>query len=381
MNNKRVCNLAMMSLLLLVLFCLLGCGSSSTATKTSKNYVVSDTGNDRILIYDAPFSTGENASIVLGAPNLTTSNAATTQSGFNQPHRVTMDASGNLWVVDYRNSRILQFVPPFSSGMNASLVIGQQNYTTGTYTTTQSGLSYPGGAAFDSKGNLWVADMDNARVLEFVPPFSTGMNASLVIGQSGYLTSTTQTTQSGMRGPGQVLFDDSGNLWVADSQGRRVLEYTPPFSTGMNASLVIGGADFTTTNGTLGANSLIFPTGLAFDSKGNLWVADPSNARVTEYTTPFSNGMNATMVIGQQSFTTNAQADTQNGLGYATSVAFDGSGNMLVADETNHRIMVYNPPFSTGMNATMVLGQTSFTSNSSNTTASTLSFPMDAIAY
>jgi hypothetical protein len=84
--------------------------------------------------------------------------------------------------------------------------------------------------------------------LEFVPPFANGMSASLVLGQADFTTSTRATTQSGLSGPEGITFDGGGNLWVADGGNGRTLEFTPPFSSGQNASLVLGVANFTTRN-------------------------------------------------------------------------------------------------------------------------------------
>ena len=93
----------------------------------------------------------------------------------------------NLWVVDTGNSRVLEYKTPFSTGEAASLVIGQSSFTSSDFADTNStGLSYPTGLAFDSGGNLWVADQGNDRVLEYKAPFSTHEAASLVIGQPSF---------------------------------------------------------------------------------------------------------------------------------------------------------------------------------------------------
>ena len=62
----------------------------------------------------------------------------------------------------------------YSSGFG---VLGQANFTTATAATTQSGMHYPSSVFIDSSGNAWVADYGNNRVLIYVPPFSNGMNA------------------------------------------------------------------------------------------------------------------------------------------------------------------------------------------------------------
>ena len=114
---------------------------------------------------------------VIGQTNFTSSTAATTQSGLNNPTTVTLDSSGNLYVADIGNNRVLMFEPPFTNGMNASVVIGQTNFTSSTAATTQSGLNNPQGVAVDSAGNLYVGDYYNNRVVMFHPPFSNGMDA------------------------------------------------------------------------------------------------------------------------------------------------------------------------------------------------------------
>ena len=80
-----------------------------------------------------------------------------------------------------------------------------------------------------------------------------------------------------------MAVDSSGSLYVADTQNNRVLVYTGTISTGMNATIVLGQTDFSTnTNnaGGLGASSLSVPAGVAVDGSGNLYVADTGNHRV-----------------------------------------------------------------------------------------------------
>jgi len=61
----------------------------------------------------------------------------------------------------------------FSNGPSANLVIGQSDLTTGTGSTSQTGLTRPMDSIFDSSGNLWVADGNNNRILEFKAPSAT----------------------------------------------------------------------------------------------------------------------------------------------------------------------------------------------------------------
>jgi sugar lactone lactonase YvrE len=162
---------------------------------------VADGGGNRVLVYAAPVTTHKNAGIVIGQPDFVSSNPATTQSGLSFPAGVAVDKAGDLFVSERSNNRILEFVPPFSNGMNASMVIGQTSFVSSVAATTQSNLSFPAGIALDGAGNLFVADQSNNRVLEFEPPFLAGMKASVVIGQLTFTTRAAAVTQSGLSGP------------------------------------------------------------------------------------------------------------------------------------------------------------------------------------
>jgi len=328
-------------------------------------------------------SNGQAANLVLGQANFISNNTVATQTELNLPNALAFDSSGNLWVADQNNNRVLEYKAPFSTHEAASLVIGQSSFTGSATATTSTGLSGPTGLAFDSSHNLWVVDMGNSRVLEYTAPFSTGEAATLVIGQSSFTSSDfTDTNSTGLSYPTGLAFDSGGNLWVADQSNNRVLEYKTPFSTHEAASLVIGQPGFTTTNtGATTQTNLNGVKALAFDSSGNLWVVDFRQSRVLEYTTPFSTHEAASLVIGQSSFTSRECAFTSTCVASPTNLfdpnalSFDSSGNLWVADGDNNRVLEYAAPFSTHEVASLVIGQSSFTGNAAATSSTGLGGP------
>ncbi len=361
--------MAIVVLVLLAFACLTGCGNSGTS-HTTRLLLVSDGGNNRVLIYNSPLGNDQSANVVLGQGEFTTAGSALTAATFNLPVSTAEDDFGNIYVSDNVNNRVLQFKPPFSNGMSASLVIGQPDFTTGTPSaSTQNGLAGPGGLAFDGSGNLWVVDFLNCRILQYKPPFTTDMNASVVLGQANFTSRTAATTSSGLNGPHLIAFDANGNLWVTDTFNNRALEFKPPFANGMAASVAIGQADFVSGGAATTANGLSFPTGVVFDSAGNLWIADTDNNRVLQFKPPFANGMSASLVLGQTDFTSQTLATTQNGLSGPFGIAFDSNGNLGVADTGNNRTLGFAPPFSNNQNASLVLGQPDFTTATAATTA------------
>lgn len=160
-------------------------------------------------------------------------------------------------------------------------------------------------------------------MLEYLRPFSTGMAATLSLGQISPdggmlcnrltgLNAVLSPDASTLCGPAGLAFDPRGNLWVADNYNNRVLEYGPLFANGMSATTVIGHTTFTEGPplGLFGcsgpsANLLCQAKGLTFGSSGNLIVADTGNSRVLSFAEPFSNGMSANTVIGQPNFSAN----------------------------------------------------------------------------
>jgi hypothetical protein len=269
---------------------------------------------------------------------------------------LSFDLSGNLWVADTYNSRVLGFLAPFSSNMSASVVIGQLDFQSTGRGIGANRLNFPEDVKFDSKGNLWVADSGNSRLLEFEPPFHDGMSASVVIGRSDFSSASFNLSRNGLSGPWGITFDISGNLWVADSGNSRVLEFQPPFSSGMNASLVIGEPDFShnycnqadlppSANGKCGTRTILnVPWQIAFDPAGNLWVAEGWNSgRVLEFQPPFKNGMEASVLIEPM---------------YTYSLAFDSAGNLWMGFwglGPSGGVFEFRPPFSEHMNASVAL--------------------------
>ncbi|HUI86491.1 MAG TPA: NHL repeat-containing protein [Nitrososphaerales archaeon] len=327
------------------------------------------------------FSNGTNASVVVGQGTFLSSYTSSNQGGMAHPSGAVFDTQGNLWVADSFDNRVLEYVPPFSNGMNASLVIGQASFTTVSSTVSASGLNFPTGLAFDSHGNLWVADTGDRRVLEFTPPFASGMSASLVVGQASFTSASAGTTASAFLSPQGIAFDQSGDLWVADGSNNRLLEFTQPFASGMSASAVIGQPNFNARTPETSQVGLDQPSDVYFDQSGNLWVADSGNNRLLEFTGPYSTGMAASLVIGQQDFTGYLAGTTQSQVSYPTGVAFDQSGNLWVADSRGARALEFTGPFADGMDASFVVGQPpgNFTSNSYSVTPS--SFSPWAIAF
>ncbi len=96
---------------------------------------------------------------------------------------ITLDSAGSLWVADITNSRVLRFPKVGGSiAHEADIVLGQPSFTSSGSGTRLDQMIYPLDVAFDTvNGRLYVADAWQApgsRIMEFRPPFVSGMSAA-----------------------------------------------------------------------------------------------------------------------------------------------------------------------------------------------------------
>jgi sugar lactone lactonase YvrE len=374
------------------------------AIDASGDLYVADVQNSRVLGWKGvngvtAFSNGAPADLVIGQPDFCSTaynSGGTSGSSLYYPLGVAVDGSGNLYVADTSNNRVLEYTTPFAGcssfpcvGGSANMVFGQgRSFTSNTANKggepSANNLNSPSGVAVDANGNLYVADRSNNRVLEYTTPLTNGATANLVFGQGGSFTSHTAnnggspSSANSLYLPVGVAVDASGDLYVADSENNRVLEYNTPLTNGTTANLVFGQGDLNSNapnDGGLGATtSLNYPSGVAVDASGDLYVADYLNNRVLEYTTPLTNSTAANLVFGQGGIfgATGCNSDTGGGnptdddLCNPWGVAADASGNLYVADTSNNRVLKYNPPFATNPIADVALGQHDFLHNQPN---------------
>jgi sugar lactone lactonase YvrE len=279
--------------------------------------------------------------------------------------------------------------PVHATGGTADNVIGQINFVNDVANFVDgSGLYGPSAMALDPVGGeFYVADSLNHRVLGWASTaaFVGNLPADVVIGQNdsySYYCNQNSSATSAVPGtpgpntlcsPNAVAVDGAENVYVADSTNNRVLVYTNPFAapsgqnSGFNARLVFGqgttGKAFTFAGCAVGSAGLCFPSGVAVDRSGDLFVADGNNNRVLEYFSPLASPIAgagdvvADVVLGQTDFNGdlpnqgNAMSDatlwtSKNWYGEGSLVTVDQNNNLYVNDPGNDRVVVYNGPFS-----------------------------------
>ncbi|MDP3683165.1 MAG: hypothetical protein Q8S01_04460, partial [Ignavibacteria bacterium] len=292
----------------------------------------------------------------------------------NSPSGVAVDpTTGKLFVVDRYNNRILRWssTAKMNNGSSAEAVLGQPDFNTATSGLSASKFNDPLRAHVDKSGNLWVSDYLNNRVLRFDNASTklNGSSADAVLGQSNFTINSGGTTARKMKGPVGVFIDANGRLWITDRLNHRVLRFDNASlkASGSNADAVLGQSDFITGTSGLSASKMNRPMGIFADAADHLWVCEDDNNRVIRFdnASSKSNGAEADGVLGQPDFNTNLKNQSRNGVSNLRGVFGDDAGRLYVVDESNHRVLIFNHAAEkpNGTYADYVLGQPDFGSD------------------
>lgn len=294
-----------------------------------------------------------------------------------------------LYVTQLSGVRVTSYNIPLSDGAPAVNILGQSSFNTSTTGTTAStfGTTGPTHLPANKMGNdVFVADIDNNRVLIFDTSTTTNGEAAVnVFGQANFTSGGTATTQSGMSGPDGIDFGDN-KLFVADSANNRVTVYDIAVITnGENAQNVLGQSNFTSSGTGTTSTTMSTPFGIAYDS-GNkrLFVGDNANHRVLVFdVTAITDGEAAVNVLGQADFTSGSAnrggSAGQNTLSNNQGMAYYNN-KLFIADTDNNRVVIYNvATITNGKNAANVLGQANFTATATATTQAGLNGPTDMV--
>ncbi|MCX5823930.1 MAG: hypothetical protein NTY86_10625 [Deltaproteobacteria bacterium] len=202
----------------------------------------------------------------------------------------------------------------------------------------------PWQVCLDSASNIFFADVDNHSIWK-IDAITGAILRVAGTGMSGFSGDGGSATQARLDSPHGVCIDGMGNIYIADTNNNRIRKVAAGF-----ISTVAGtGVGNYNGEGLATAAQINLPSGVAVDTSGNIYIADTSNHRIRKFTV----GGNISTVAG-------TGVGNYNGEGLATAaqinlpsgVAVDASGNIYIADTNNHRIR----KFTVGGNISTVAG-------------------------
>jgi serine/threonine-protein kinase len=238
------------------------------------------------------------------------------------PDGLVISPSGDLYIAEADNYQIRKITR--DGAVTTVAGNGRRGDRDGPAREAQFG--YPTGIAIDGRGVLYIADRGAHKIKMITPD---GIVSTLAgSGVPGYTDGMGRAAQ--FHDPMTVAIDRDGRLFVADS-GNHAIRMVAP--TG-RVTTVAGTPQSGFADGPRDAARFNWPTGLALDETGNLYVADSNNARIRKIT---PDGI-VTTIAG------NGRAGFHDGPGltaqfnFPTGVGVDRKGNLYVADSANHRI-------------------------------------------
>jgi len=255
----------------------------------------------------------------------------------NLPMGVASDGKGNVYVALRGSHQVVMITPSGILNLVAGTgALGFQGPSGDGGPAIDATLSYPQGLAFDSAGNLYIADAGSNRIRMVntsgvITTFAgNGNNANS--GDGGPAVNASLNT------PTAIVFDAKGDLLIADTGNNEIRMVSPQGIITKVAGT--GNAAFDVDNGTVATAAFSGPTGLAVDKLGNIYVADTGNQRVRLLGT---NGLTSVLAGDGTagSFGDGRQATTAEVSSPGTLV-FDTAGNLYIADIGNDRVRQIN---------------------------------------
>jgi uncharacterized protein (TIGR03437 family) len=294
-------------------------------------------------------------------------------ASLNGPQGMALDAAGNLYIADTFNHRVR--VVAANGTISTFAGTGFPGYSGDDGPATSAAMILPADVAVDAAGNVYIADLGNSRIRKV----SQGVITTIAGNSGGLPPRDgLSATAVRLSGPTGLAVDSQGAVYIAegsigsgsglDGGSFRIWKVAGGRITSAAGD---GLRSFSGDGGPAALAQFDAPAGLAYDSKGNLFVADSQNNRIRKIS---PDGI-VTTVAGNAlpGFAGDGGPATSAELNRPTGVAVDSKGNLYIADSGNNRVRMV---FSTGIIGTLAgNGNTAFFGDGGNSVLAALNRP------
>lgn len=258
-----------------------------------------------------------------------------TVAQLNSPVAVKFDTSGNMFIADFGNFRIRK-VDKLTNNIStiAGVGIGGYNGDEIPATSAQFGVN---DICLDTSGNIYVADYNGRRVRKIDP---AGIIHTIAgVGTIGYSGDGGPATSAELS-PNGITIDAAGNIYIADPYANVVRKIN---TSGVITTIAGNGNWIFAGDGIQATNAQIQPAHIAIDNDNNIYVGDGFNKRV--FTIKTSGMLYCVAGNGMGGFNGDGGPATAASLDYPSGVSIDPCGNLFITEAGNKRIrkVTFNP--------------------------------------
>jgi sugar lactone lactonase YvrE len=211
-----------------------------------------------------------------GEPGFSGDGGPATKAQLNQPHSISLDGKGSLYIADIRNNRIRRV--DLKTGIISTFAgNGEAAATPDGAKIDGTPLNEPRTIDFDSKGDMFLA-LRRGNTVYRIDMKAKTIHHIAGTGEQGYTGDGGPAKLAKLSGPKGIAIGPNGGVYIADTESHTIRRID--LKTGVIKTVMGDGANHDGPDGDPLKCGLARPHGVFVDSNGAVWVGDSENDRV-----------------------------------------------------------------------------------------------------